>query len=77
MAMAPEEIVSRVLGIERAAVRDDTSHNTLAEWDSLAHVTLIVALEATYEVSLSAEDAIAMTDVATIKLVLSSRGASW
>jgi acyl carrier protein len=75
--MAPEEIISRVFGVERDAVGENTSHTTLPEWDSLAHMTLIVALEATYGVSLSAEDAIAMTDVATIKRVLSSRGAAW
>ena len=70
-------MISRVFGVERRLVSDTTSHATLEAWDSLAHMTLIVELESTFGVSLSAEDALAMTDVATIKRLLRERGASW
>lgn len=75
--MTPEDVVSKVFGVERRAITDATSNATLAEWDSLGHMTLVVELEATYALSLSAEDALAMTDVAAIKRVLASRGATW
>lgn len=75
--MTPEEVVSKVFGVDRRAVSDATSNTTLAEWDSLGHMTLVVELEAAYAVSLSPDDALAMTDVAAIKRVLASRGAKW
>lgn len=75
--MAPEAVVARVFGIARAAVTDATSNATVAEWDSLNHVTLILELETTYGVSFSAEETLSMTDVAAIKRVLRSHGASW
>ena len=75
--MTPEDVVSKVFGVERRAVSDTTSNTTLPEWDSLGHMTLVVELEATYGVALSPDDALAMTDVAAIKRVLAGRGATW
>lgn len=75
--MTPEDVVSKVFGVERRAVTDATSNATLAEWDSLAHMTLVVELEATYGLSLSAEDALQLTSVADIKRVLQRHGARW
>jgi len=74
---APEEVVSKVFGVDRRLVDDATSNRTLAEWDSLGHITLVVEMEATYGVSLSAEDALAMTDVGAIKRILGDRGVTW
>ena len=75
--MAPESIVAKVLGISRRAVEDDTSNTTVAEWDSLNHVTLILELESAYGVSFGAEEALAMTSVAEIKRVLQAHGVEW
>ena len=72
--MAPEDIVARVLGVPRPSIIDETSNATVSAWDSLNHVTLILELESAYGISLSAEDALTMTDVATIKRVLRSHG---
>lgn len=75
--MAPEDVLCQVFGVSRAAVGDTTSNRSLGEWDSLGHMNLILELEARYGLSLSPEDAMEMTDVATIKRVLRQRGASW
>jgi len=75
--MRPEEVVSRVFGVHRADVTDETSNRTLPAWDSMAHVTLILELESSYGVSLSTEDALQMTTVAEIKRVLTGHGVSW
>jgi acyl carrier protein len=75
--MAPESVVARVLGVPRASVSDATSNTTLAEWDSLNHVTLVLELETAYEVSFSAEETLAMTNVAAIKRVLQDHGVVW
>jgi len=75
--MAPEAVVARVLGVPRHAVSDATSNTTESAWDSLNHVTLVLELESAFGVSFSAEDALTMTDVATIKRILRSHGADW
>ena len=75
--MTPEEVVSRVLGVAVGDVSDETSNENLAAWDSLAHMNLILEVEATYGVSLSTDDAMGMTDVGAIKRVLRDRGVGW
>ena len=75
--MAPETVVARVFGLPRSLVTDASSSATLSAWDSLNHVTLILELENVFGVSFSAEEALTMTDVATIKRVLQSHGADW
>jgi acyl carrier protein len=75
--MTPEDVVSRVFNVSRDRVSDATSNAEVADWDSLGHMTLIVELESVFGVSVSAEDALAMTDVASIKRILSHRGARW
>jgi acyl carrier protein len=75
--MTPEDVVSRVFGVSRNKVDDDTSNTTLPEWDSMGHVNLIIELESSYGVSFSPDDALQMTDVAAIKRALQSRGVSW
>ncbi len=75
--MAPEQIIGRIFGVSPGTIDDSTSNTTLEEWDSMGHVNLIIELESNYGVSLSPDDALQMTDVATIKRILQSRGASW
>ena len=75
--MVPETIIARVFGLSRRLVTDETSNTTLETWDSLNHVTLILELEAAYGVSLSAEEALTMTDVGSIKRVLRAHGVEW
>jgi len=75
--MTPEDVMSRVFGVARARLNDDISSKSLPEWDSLAHMTLVLELETAYGVALSVEDVLAMTDVASLKRILTSRGAAW
>lgn len=75
--MAPEDVVSKVFGVDRRLVTDATSNRSVGEWDSLGHVTLMIELESTYGVPLSTEDALTMVDVAAIKRVLATRGVRW
>lgn len=75
--MRPELVVSRVFGVEPARVRDDTSNATLAGWDSLAHINLVLALEAAYGLTLSVDEALEATSVGAIKRVLARRGVAW
>jgi acyl carrier protein len=75
--MAPEEIVASVFGVSPSQITGTTSNQTLAEWDSLGHMNLIVELESRYGVSFSPEEALAMTSVDTIKRALANHGIRW
>ena len=75
--MTPEEVLGKVFGVPARELNDASSNRTVAAWDSLAHMTLIVELESIYGLSLSADDALKMNDLATIKRVLRDRGATW
>lgn len=57
-------------GVFAIEVDDSMSIHTLEAWDSLAHVTLIMALEEAFGVALASWEMIEMTDVPAIKRVL-------
>lgn len=66
--------MAAVLGVPAEALGDDASPDTIADWDSMSHLNLVMALESEFGVSLSAEDALEMRNVAAIRHVLRSRG---
>lgn len=53
------------LNIEAALVVDSLEYNTLPEWDSIAHMRLIVAIEDKYDIMIDTDDVI---DMSTFKL---------
>jgi acyl carrier protein len=75
--MRPELLVGRVFGVEPASLNDATSNATLRQWDSMAHINLVLAMETEYGVSFTVEDAMEATSVGAIKRVLARRGARW
>ena len=52
------EVVSSVFAVNRGDLSAATSPDTLPEWDSLAHVQLITALEEQFAVEIPPEDSI-------------------
>ena len=69
-------VVSDVMGVPAEQVKDTSSPDTIANWDSLSHLNLVIAMEAEFGVELSAEDAIEMLSVGLIRIILEERGAS-
>lgn len=66
--------MAAVLGVPADALEDNASPDTIAEWDSMSHLNLVMALESEFGVSLSAEDALRMRSVAAIRGLLRGRG---
>lgn len=75
--MSPETVVANVFGKDAATIDDATSPNTLSEWDSLGHITLVIELESTYDVSFGAEETMKLTSVGAIKTALREHDISW
>lgn len=58
------------LGIPAEKVTDELQYNTIPQWDSVAHMTLIAALEDAFEIMLDTDDIIDMSSVAKAKEIL-------
>ena len=69
-----EVVFSEVLGIDSARVSDALSYNAIKEWDSVAHMALVAALEQNYGIMLDTDDVIDMSSVGKAKQILSKYG---
>jgi acyl carrier protein len=72
--MALEELVAEVFDVEPAGLDDTTSPASLDRWDSLAHVTLISAVEETYDVILSTTEMREARSLGELRRILQSKG---
>jgi acyl carrier protein len=62
------------LKIPRDQVTDDLSYNSVPQWDSVAHMALVVAIEEAFEVMLDTDDIIDMSSVALARQILTKYG---
>jgi acyl carrier protein len=69
------QTLATIFGVEPEVLGDEASPATVANWDSLNHLNMLMALESEFAVRLSADDALEMRDVAAIRRILRSRGA--
>lgn len=77
MMNTPETVLARVFGVAASDLQDATTPETLAQWDSLAHMMMIVELEREYGIAVDPIDALELRSVAAVKEYLSANGASW
>lgn len=68
------QVFCTVLGAKN--ISDETAMWDLEDWDSMAHVGLVLELERTFAVSIPPGDAIDLTSVAVIRSYLKQRGAT-
>jgi acyl carrier protein len=62
-----EEVIATAFRISPSAVTDGLAFNAIPEWDSLAHVDLMLTLEATYGVSIDEDRMVELTSVRAIR----------
>lgn len=67
------DLCADVLALDRGAIDDTTSTDTVDGWDSLAHMNLILALEEAFEISIPDEEAADLTSYALIRLVVAEQ----
>jgi acyl carrier protein len=68
--MKLKEVLSNVLGVSIEEINDDSSPDSLDQWDSLSHIKLVMAIESEFEVELSPEDSMDMLSVKLIRIIL-------
>jgi acyl carrier protein len=65
-----KKVMASVLEVDVGEITDDSSMDTLANWDSLRQMNLVLALEESFGVSIPDEDAANATSYKLIMLVL-------
>lgn len=68
------KVFADVLGLPADEITDDTSPDNTSQWDSMAAMTLVVAIEDEFDVRLSTAEIVSMRNVAIVKKVLASKG---
>ena len=63
-------VLASVIGIDPALLPETASMQTVEGWDSLAHVHLIMALEAEFGISFGLEQALHLTSLPAIQEAL-------
>jgi len=67
------KILSQIMNVPIDQLNDNSSPDTVANWDSLKHMNLILALEEKFAVAFSEEEIIDMLSVKSIVDVLSKK----
>jgi len=70
-----DALIARTLGISEDRVTDALEYQSIREWDSLGHVSLMVALENAYGVTVDDELTLALRSVAAIREFAEGEGA--
>lgn len=70
-----ESLIARALGIATEAVNDSLEFRAVPEWDSMAHLRLVLALQEALGVTIDDELAIELTSVPAIR-ALASKGSA-
>lgn len=68
------EIIADTLGIEPAAIGPDASMDTMTNWDSVAHLNVIMSVEQEFHVRFDAEEIADARSVAGIEAALKRHG---
>jgi acyl carrier protein len=65
-----KEAFSRALAIPIERVTDDLRYEGTGEWDSIAHMQLIAAIDQTFDIMLDTEDVLDLSSFAQAKVLL-------
>lgn len=64
-----------IMDVERAALNDEASPDTLEAWDSLSHMNLVLALEEDFGLRFTDEEIMGMLSIPQIVQTLVAKGA--
>ncbi len=69
-----QQLIAASLKVDASMVTSDASMQTLPKWDSLAHMNLVAAMEAEFNVRFEPEDLLSMVSVRDIVETLKRLG---
>ncbi|MEN5207876.1 acyl carrier protein [Stenotrophomonas terrae] len=69
-------VFARVLGIPADNVSDELRYATIPQWDSIAHMSVVAALEEAFGVMIDMDEVIDMSSVGKAREILRKHGAA-
>ncbi len=60
-----DEVIGSVLGVLPQSLSDDSSIENTHGWDSLRQLSILLALESAYGISITTDQALGMTNMST------------
>jgi len=69
-----EEVIGSVLGVSPQSLSDDSSIENVQAWDSLRQLSILLALESAYGITITADQALDMNSISAIKALLAKHG---
>jgi len=64
------KVFADALGVDEKIITDDLQYNSIPEWDSVAHMSLVAEIEETFNIMLDTDDIIDMSSPAKAKEIL-------
>lgn len=68
------QVIGNVFGVAPHTIDETTSIDTVANWDSLKHLNLVIALEERFRVTLTEDESIEILNYPLIKMTLEKHG---
>jgi acyl carrier protein len=68
------DVFAEGLGLPVDVLREESSPETVAEWDSLAAMNLVTLIEDTFDISLGTRDIMKMRSIGLARSVLKAKG---
>ena len=69
-----EEVIGSVLAVSPESLSDESSIENTDGWDSLRQLSILLALESAYGISITTDEALDMTSISAIKALLAKHG---
>nr|MDO8099534.1 acyl carrier protein [Candidatus Njordarchaeota archaeon] len=69
-----DDIVSKILLLEKNEIKDSISRKDVEEWDSMTHLILVSELEQAFDIVFSDDDVAEMRTIGDIKKALRKYG---
>jgi acyl carrier protein len=62
------------LGIPVAAITDELGYNRIPQWDSVAHMALVAAIEQEFDILIDTDDVVDMSSFAKAREIVAKYG---
>lgn len=69
-----EAVVAQALGLPLAQIQDDSGPHSLAAWDSVTHLDILLSLEVDFGIKFTADEMITLLSVGALKAALRAKG---
>jgi len=69
-----KKIMSQVFGVPVESINNDSSFDTIDDWDSITHMNLALAIEQAFDITLEPDEIIELISFELILAILKDKG---